>query len=308
MLTIISNRLCVYVCVCVCVCVVSAETQRAGLVTSAGELVALLLTNILQDFMNIMRLYVPPSDIVRRIINTSADGSGSGSGSPVPGYGGAGSVAGGGHSSHTDSTLGEFKEVITSMVATDAQEYRVSVTMQGVCGTDVCNLLKAKGRMTRKGRRYEDLAAARRAAEGGGSADAATSEEGDKPLPKLPSSPGRRQLPSRPSSQNLNSSSAAGAGGSPGTAFVGPTSDAIVYTPSLLRERGRRDRVQKFQARMHSTLESIARSSGELPSYLKTRMVPFVDPFVDASALVRQPGTLPLIAMNTCEYSGVMND
>lgn len=293
------------------------------MVTSAGELVALLLSNILQDFMNIMRLYVSPSDIVRRIINTSAD--------HMSGCGTLGSTGlSSGHSSHSDSTLGEFKEVITSMVATDSQEYRLCDTMKGICAADLFELLKVKGRGLRKGRRHgpQEIARARRMEQNSdsgcsGLVDGADNDGGDvvtKPLPGVPSLPMRRQLPSRPSSTNLNAASnntgSATASSATGAGIVSTSSgskvshtDVVVYSPHLLKELGRRSQLLRYRVDMQRTIESNRKASSisQYP-YLATKMMVYVDPLADTSGLIRHPGTLPAEAMNTCEYSGVMND
>jgi hypothetical protein len=288
----------------------AVETQRTGMVTSAGELVALLLSNVLQDFMNVMRLYVAPSYIVRRIINTSADGDGS-----------SGRRAGG-HSAHTDSTLGEFKDVITSMVATDAEEFRLAHTLRAIAAGDLFELLKAKGRAMRRAHRHSDLARARRqagttaTATGGTDGDVGLTlyQDAEKPLPKPPGSPVGRQLPSRPSNLSLGAQSASPPAGSDSSYGDGGGSNVMVYSPSLLREMGRRSRLLQFRAGMQRTLAASAnanagaREASQYSSLLKTRMVPYVNPMLDTSALVRVPGTLPSAAMNTCEYSGVMND
>lgn len=291
------------------------------MVTSAGELVALLLSNILQDFMNVMRVYVPPSQIVRRIINTGADiDSGSSSASSPHS-----------HSSHTDSTLGEFKDVITSMVATDAEDYRLADTMKSISATDLFELLKQKGKIIRRGKRFDDVARAKRMEINNSSSNStsnsnrgdtpATAEgsgaEGDKPLPpRPPLSPSGRQLPSRPSNVNLSSHStsppvdiSSSTGTDDSSGFRANAVSEYEYTPRVLRDLGRRERLIHFRSGMQQALEKHAKESAcEERPYLKTKMMPYVDPLADLSSLLRHPGSLPAVAMNTCEYSGIMND
>ena len=103
------------------------------MVTSAAELVTVLLTNILQDFMNIMRDFVPPQDIVRRVIG---DGDGDSN---------KNNTTNSSSNNSSGSTLGEFKEVITSMVIADVQELALSHTIQRICKEDLTVLSKSKG-------------------------------------------------------------------------------------------------------------------------------------------------------------------
>lgn len=81
--------------------------------------------------MLLMRNHVAPHDIVRRIL---------------------------GNSTRTiqDGTLGEYKEVITSMVITDIQETVMYTTVKRNCSMDVLLLVNEKGKVMRKGKRYDE--------------------------------------------------------------------------------------------------------------------------------------------------------
>ena len=122
------------------------EILRTGFVTSAGELVATMLTFILADFMQLMRQHVPPHDIVRRIIANSHHSI-----SPSSNRGNSIVVT------SQDGNLGEFKDVITSMVITDIQDTILYTTVMATFNIDVSSMLQVKGKLIRKGKRYDEL-------------------------------------------------------------------------------------------------------------------------------------------------------
>ena len=193
---------------------------------------ASMLTFILADFMQLMRQHVPPHDIVRRIIANSHH-SNTANNSFV--------------TTAQDGNLGEFKDVITSMVITDIQDTILYATVKGTCNVDVSSLLQVKGKLIRKAKRFEELSTTKltqlehqyqSASDHNGLENATDDDESSNPIQQAIS----RQLPNRPSRAVPNTPTTANS-----STAVGETERMIVYTSHELELLGRKRIFQLYK-------------------------------------------------------------